>query len=114
MSRTEARVATERPHRYARQLAAHMGRRIEAVWDDAAGHGRLSFPFGEVELTAEPGALLLAASGAAADLERLEDVLGRHLVRFGTREELVVRWVRDTGGPGLVQRGGEAAGPSGT
>jgi hypothetical protein len=31
-------------------------------------------------------------------------VVGRHLVRFGTRDELVVRWVRADGSPGSEQR----------
>lgn len=34
----------------------------------------------------------------------MEDVVGRHLVRFGTRDELIVEWVRSHGGPGSVQR----------
>ena len=29
------------------------------------------------------------------DLSQLEDVVGRHLVRFGERDELTVRWERD-------------------
>jgi uncharacterized protein len=42
-----------------------------------------------------------------ADAERLElfeDVMGRHLVRFGSKDELVVEWHRDTGEPGTTQR----------
>jgi hypothetical protein len=34
----------------------------------------------------------------------MEDVVGRHLVRFGTRDELVVRWIRSDGTDGSVQR----------
>ena len=37
------------------------------------------------------------------DADRLEDVVGRHLVRFGSRDELVVRWTRADGTPGTVQ-----------
>ena len=32
----------------------------------------------------------------------MEDVVGRHLVRFGTRDELVVEWVREGGAFGTV------------
>jgi hypothetical protein len=31
--------------------------------------------------------------------------MGRHLVRFGTRDELVVEWRRDAGEVGSTQRG---------
>jgi hypothetical protein len=34
-------------------------------------------------------------------------VVGRHLVRFGTRDELVVEWVREGGAAGTVQRKSE-------
>ena len=37
-------------------------------------------------------------------LDRLEEVVGRHLVRFGTKDELVVEWRRDNGEPGSSQR----------
>ena len=39
----------------------------------------------------------------AAGLDRLEDVVGRHLVRFGTKDELVVQWQRSDGSPGSRQ-----------
>ncbi|MGW6914095.1 DUF2218 domain-containing protein [Kitasatospora sp. NPDC054939] len=107
MSRSEARVATDRPARYAKQLAAHMGRKIEAHWSEETGRGTLTFGAGTATLTAEPGALLLAVEGDAEHLPGLEDVVGRHLVRFGSRDELVVAWQRDNGEAGLVQRNEE-------
>ncbi|WP_354640534.1 DUF2218 domain-containing protein [Kitasatospora camelliae] len=110
MSRSEARVPTDRPARYGKQLAAHMGRKIRAEWSEESGRGSLVFGAGTATLVAEPGALLLAVEGEAADLDGLEDVVGRHLVRFGARDELVVEWRREDGVPGTVQRGeGEAA-----
>jgi hypothetical protein len=104
VSRSEARVVTDRPHRYAKQLASHLGRRIEATWDETAGEGRLAFPMGTGTLTAEPGALLLAVEGDAEQLPHLENVVGRHLVRFGAKDELVVAWQRDTGEAGTTYR----------
>ena len=38
-----------------------------------------------------------------AGLDRLEDVVGRHLVRFGTKDELVVQWQRSDGTSGSRQ-----------
>ncbi|GCB52475.1 DUF2218 domain-containing protein [Streptomyces sp. NL15-2K] len=105
MPRSEARVATDRPHRYAKQLASHLGRRSETSWDEETGVGRLVFQNeGTGSLTATEGALLLAVESDAEHLAILEDVVGRHLVRFGTKDELVVEWHRDTGEPGTTQR----------
>ncbi|QMU75451.1 DUF2218 domain-containing protein [Streptacidiphilus sp. PB12-B1b] len=104
MPRSEARVTTDRPHRYAKQLASHLGRKVESSWDDETGHGALTFSAGTATLTAEPGVLLLAVEGEADSLDRLEDVVGRHLVRFGAKDELVAEWHRDNGTPGSVQR----------
>ena len=107
MPRSEARVATDRPHRYARQLASHLSRRSETTWDEDSGEGGIVFQNGTGTLTATEGALLLAVETDAEHLAVLEDVVGRHLVRFGTKDELVVEWRRDTGEPGTTQRNAE-------
>lgn len=107
MPRSEARVATDRPHRYGKQLASHLGRRIDAAWDEDRGEGRLVFPDGAATMKAEPGALALAIESGGENLERLEDVVGRHLVRFGAKDELVVSWQRDTGEQGQTYRNSE-------
>ncbi|MEV0535311.1 DUF2218 domain-containing protein [Kitasatospora sp. NPDC050463] len=109
MSRSEARVTTDRSARYAKQLAAHMGRKIETHWSEETGRGTLTFGRGIATLEATPDALLLAVEGDAENLPGLEDVVGRHLVRFGARDELVVAWQRDSGEPGLVHRNDEPA-----
>ncbi|MED7954872.1 MULTISPECIES: DUF2218 domain-containing protein [unclassified Streptomyces] len=107
MPRSEARVATDRSARYAKQLAAHMGRKIQADWSEETGRGTLTFGLGTATLEATPDALLLAVEGETANLPGLEDVVGRHLVRFGARDELVVEWRRDNGETGLVHRNDE-------
>ena len=57
---------------------------------------------GRAELTVVDGALDLRID--SSDLDRFEDVIGRHLVRFGKRDELVVQWTRDDGTPGTSYR----------
>ncbi|MFI6449585.1 DUF2218 domain-containing protein [Kitasatospora sp. NPDC050543] len=104
MPRSEARVVTDRAARYAKQLSAHLGRKITANWSEETGRGELTFSAGTATLVAEPQVLLLTVEGAADSLPQLEDVVGRHLVRFGSRDELVVEWRRDNGEPGLVHR----------
>ncbi|MQA86036.1 MAG: DUF2218 domain-containing protein [Streptosporangiales bacterium] len=97
---SRSQITTERSARYVKQLCEHLGRRIEAEWDQ--GGGRLTFAFGTCELQATPGALTLhARAGDEESLARIEDVVGRHLERFGGRDELVVTWQRD----------GQSAGP---
>jgi hypothetical protein len=97
-----ASVPTERAGRYAKQLCAHLGRRLETSWDEETGIGSARFAHGECTLTAAPAALILEAATSAdvGDLEQIENVVGRHLVRFGTRDELVVQWQRGDGSAG--------------
>ncbi|MFF7330067.1 DUF2218 domain-containing protein [Streptomyces sp. NPDC008150] len=104
MTRTEARVATDRPHRYAKQLASHLGRRSTTTWDEEGGVGTIVFQNGTGSLTAAEGALLLTVETDPENLDLLEGVVGRHLVRFGTKDELVVTWHRENGEPGTTQR----------
>lgn len=109
-SRTStARVPTDRPARYGKQLASHMSRKITTAWDEETGSGSLLFnrdgqTTGSAELTSEPNTLVLTLHADDDHLEHLEDVIGRHLVRFGSKDELVVSWVRDDGRPGTTQR----------
>ncbi|MES5817989.1 DUF2218 domain-containing protein [Streptomyces sp. RG80] len=104
MPRSEAHVPTDRPHRYAKQLASHLGRRSTTSWDEVAGEGGIEFQNGTGTLTATEGALVLVVEADVEHLAVLEDVVGRHLVRFGAKDELVVEWKRDTGEPGTTQR----------
>ena len=98
-----AQVATDRAARYGKQLVSHLGRRTVGEWDDEAGAGWIDFGESRADLTAQDGALLIRLSTAPERVATLEDVLGRHLVRFGTRDELVVRWTRADGTPGTSQ-----------
>lgn len=105
-----ARVVTERPGRYAKQLVSHLTRRAGGEWSDETGRGTIEFAdgAGRAELVAGDGVLELSVLGK--DLDRLEDVVGRHLVRFGSKDELIVNWQRGDGSPGSQQRNdGEAA-----
>jgi uncharacterized protein len=87
-----ARVVTDRGERYRRQLASHFGNRIE-VTESPAGTV-LTWGFGgTTTLTVEPGALvMLAAADDTETLDRVKDVTGRHLERFGEKDGLVVTW----------------------
>lgn len=107
-----ARVSTERPARYAKQLVAHMGRKLQADWDAEAEQGYLNF-IREGELAAscalscEDDTLVmqihLPNSPAADDRARIEQVVGIHLARFGSKDSLAVQWQREDGTSGTSQ-----------
>ena len=93
-------VPTDAPARYAKQLVSHLGRRVEWRTDGPVSTATIAGGTGIVEVG--DGVLTLRAqAGDTESLERVQDVLGRHLERFGQRNELVVTWSADaerTGG----------------
>jgi hypothetical protein len=107
-----AAVSTDRARRYGKQLAAHLGRRTHTVWDEENGTGMIQFDGGFCELTSRADHLMLGimldsrvdADAAASRLDHMENLVGRHLVRFGVRDELLVEWRRSDGTPGGTYR----------
>ncbi len=87
-----ARVATERGERYRKQLASHFGNKVEVV--QAPSGTVLKWGFGgTTTLTVEVDALVIRAEADDVEtLERVKDVTGRHLERFGEKDGLVVTW----------------------
>lgn len=100
-----ASVVTTRARRYGKQLVSHLSRRSVGVWDEDTATGTLdmSGDAAHVTLTSTPEALLIEVSSSAANIATYEDVVGRHLVRFGQRDELQVNWQRADGAPGTSQ-----------
>lgn len=96
---SSARVTTDRPGRYGKQLVSHFARKIDAEWDAEAERGNLSFSlaergvFGEVTLVASEGTLLMHVEAADAENgHTVEKVVAVHLLRFGKKDELEVSW----------------------
>ena len=92
MLTSTAQVATAKPGPYMKQLCRHFGHRNEVTFDDE--HGEIHLPSGVCALDATaPATLSLTATAADAEsLEQLERVIGVHLERFGSRDELSVSW----------------------
>jgi hypothetical protein len=107
---SRASINTDRAARYGKQLSAHLGHKRRTTWQDEAQSGEITFDTGRAMLSATSSRLDLvieldpsvAATDAVAELAHIEDVVGRHLARFGARNELVVAWVRSDGSPGQV------------
>jgi len=92
MVKSVARVVTDQPGRYVKQLVSHLGHRLSADLADD-GTAVVAFETGSCTLTPEPGELRLDASATDTEaLARIRDVVGRHLERFGGREGLQVTW----------------------
>src|SRR4051812_12507192 len=90
---SRADVVTDAPARYAKQLVAHLGRKIEFSTDGTTS--RAEFGTGVGRILIGDGVLTLLASGPdEAGVARVEHVLGSHLERFGQRNELRVNWSR--------------------
>ena len=91
-----ATVATERAPRYGKQLVSHLSRKAVGAWDEATEAGSLVMGDGaaRVSLTSSPSALIIELRSDDAVVATYEDVVGRHLVHFGDRDELRVEWVR--------------------
>ena len=87
-----ADVPTEAPERYAKQLVSHLGRRVEWTTDGDTSTARFGDGTGRV-VVGDGVLTLLAEAPDDEGLARVQDVLGRHLERFGQRNELVVSWV---------------------
>ena len=92
--RSVAVVPTDAAARYAKQLLAHLGHKVavEQIVGQPLG-GRLVFAYGTATVIPERDQLTLsAAADDAESLTRVEDVVSRHLQRFGARRDFVVNW----------------------
>lgn len=92
--RSTASIATDAPARYAKQLLSHLGRKntVEPL-DGVPDGGRLVFAYGVGTVRPGEGVLVLdAEAGGPEDLAHVEDLLKRHLERFGAKRELTVTW----------------------
>jgi uncharacterized protein len=88
-------VTTDASARYGKQLLSHLGHKVqvEPLPDQPAPAGRLLFAYGVGTVLPRPGELILQATADDPEsLARVQDVLQRHLEKFGARKELVVTW----------------------
>ncbi len=95
MPQSRAEVGTDKPARYAKQLASHLGRKCE-VAEETTGT-RVTLPAdrgsGSCLLSSGSGVLVLEAEAENVEvLQTVNDVVGGHLERFGERDGLAVSW----------------------
>jgi caffeoyl-CoA O-methyltransferase len=95
-----AEVATPTPDRYIRQLVSHLSHKAttELRSDET---GLITVHDGQCKLIGNGELLVLeAAADGAEGLAHIQDVVGRHLERFGARAALRVEWRSD--GPAVT------------
>jgi hypothetical protein len=89
-----ARVPTKSALRYLGQLCKHFGHKVPSSLD--GDHGWIAFEFGRCHLAASDDELSLHNTAASLEtLQRLEEVIARHLERFAFREKLTITWQRE-------------------
>ena len=107
MPAAEARVQTDRPIRYLVQICQHFSHKGRHLGDRRPGfltpelmnvkwtqtHGVVGFGFGTCTMDAGSGVLTLRAESDSEDyLQRVTDVVARHLGRYGRRDRVTVTW----------------------
>ncbi|WP_078307371.1 MULTISPECIES: DUF2218 domain-containing protein [unclassified Mycobacterium] len=83
-------IVTDRPERYAKQLAQHWAAKSAVTELDGGAVQIEMSPDAVTVLRPQPGELHVEASSA-----EFGDVVKRHLERFGTRDELTLTWAVD-------------------
>ncbi len=88
-----ARLDTDRPQRYLKQLVSHLGNRLETSSADE-DHASVVMQNGShCELVAATTGISMVATATDAEaLASVEDVVGRHLLRFTGDEAMTTDW----------------------
>jgi catechol 2,3-dioxygenase len=92
---SRAVVETEKPSPYPLQLAKHFRHKLDVRFDERSAV--IPFAFGHAELAAADALTITAHAQTPADLRRVEQVIGSHLERFGSRDALSVAFGEDRG-----------------
>ena len=85
MNTIAAKVATPNGGKYVRQLCKHWSHKLEVELDGDAG--KVTFPSGIATMEADGEGIAIRITGEDRDdVERLTDVVARHIDRFAFRE----------------------------
>jgi len=90
-NRSMTDIPTEYASRYLQQLCKHFSHKRPVSFDEHSG--QITLMAGECRLTADDAKLTVVVEAQdPSQLEQLQDVIVRHLVRFAFREELSIDW----------------------
>ena len=87
-----ATVEIERPAKYGKQLASHMGNTLPT--EEIEGGWKLTFEIGEATLIATDTHLVMTSTaGNLDDLQKIQYALVKHLIKFAAKlGELDITW----------------------
>lgn len=101
-------VELDRAARYGKQLVSHLGRRNGGDWSQEAASGWIDLGGQRATVGAGEDGLVLCLEAPNEDLDRLEEVVGGHLIRFVSDPAIVVSWKRSDDTAGTRQQSAEA------
>ncbi len=91
MFSAESRVSSENASRYLVQLSKHFAHKTPVEYDDL--RARIDFQPGICLLTADPMELVVTCEASTStDLDRIKAIIEDHIVRFGWRDNIGVKW----------------------
>jgi hypothetical protein len=93
MLQSSAKLTIDRPERYAKQLAAHISHKAEGS-TETDGLTTIKFGFGGTGTIGvnSDSVLLTAQADTKENLEKIEGILGRHLLKFAKLEDQQLDW----------------------
>ncbi len=93
MPQSSAKLVIDRPERYAKQLASHIGHKAQSI-SEADGITSITFGFGGTGTIAvdSESVLLTGDAGNQEDLEKIQNILGKHLLKFAKLEDQQLDW----------------------
>ncbi len=98
MAVSQARTPTTSGGKYLQQLCKHWSHKLKVDFDPQ--HGVVEFDAAKVTMDAEPEHLLVRIETDAADMQRMQGVVARHLDRFAFKEApLRFDWTDGEGAP---------------
>lgn len=94
MRKSSTKLTIERPERYAKQLASHIGHKAQSV-AEVDGVTTITFGFGGTGTISvnSDSVLLTAQADSQENLDKAQDVLGRHLLKFAKLEDHKLDWI---------------------
>lgn len=97
---SRALVAIQRPTRYGKQLASHIGHRVQIDEADGGWDAHIGEGMGRIrphESEESPSLELVAEATDETMLERIKDVLGGHLLQFTTKvPDVTISWTDES------------------
>ena len=92
MNCSEARITTERASIYLQQICKHFAHKLPVEFTPE--RGQITFSIGTCRLAADSGVLAPQAEAADdAQLEQLQGVVVKHLLRFAFRDPPAIVWI---------------------